>query len=98
MTLFDPIVAARFRKYLPTIFAPYMPPYGAGETSFPLPILDSHHGRDRYPPRERKAPLRRERKLVQISVRPRSTFTDCLSSPIEQRVYHRTDAILTSIS
>jgi hypothetical protein len=40
MTLFDPIVAARFRKYLPTIFAPYMPPYGAGETAFALPSLD----------------------------------------------------------
>jgi len=68
VSLLDPIVAARFRKYLPTIFAPYMPPYGAGETSLPLPILDSHHGRDKYPPRERKAPLGRERKLVQISV------------------------------
>ena len=40
MTLFDPIVAARFRKYLPVPFAPYMPPYGAGETAFALPSLD----------------------------------------------------------
>jgi hypothetical protein len=46
VSLLDPIVAARFRKYLPTIFAPYMPPYGAGETAFALPSLDPYHGRD----------------------------------------------------
>jgi hypothetical protein len=68
MTLFDPVVAGISGDYLPTIFASLVPPYGAGETSLPLPILDSHQGRDRYPPRERKAPLGRERKLVQISV------------------------------
>jgi hypothetical protein len=44
MTLFDPVVAARFRKYLPTIFAPYMPPYGAGRVGVALPSLDPHHG------------------------------------------------------
>jgi hypothetical protein len=27
-------------EYLPTLFAPYMPPYGAGETAFALPSLD----------------------------------------------------------
>jgi hypothetical protein len=44
MTLFDPIVAARFRKYLPTIFAPYMPPTGAGRVGVALPSLDPYHG------------------------------------------------------
>jgi hypothetical protein len=33
-------IAQREREYLPTIFAPYMPPYGAGETAFALPSLD----------------------------------------------------------
>jgi hypothetical protein len=68
MTLFDPVVAARFRKYLPVPFAPYMPPYGAGRDSVSFPSLDPYQGRDRYPSRERKAPLGRETKLVQISV------------------------------
>ena len=46
VSLLDPIVAARFRKYLPTIFAPYMPPYGAGRDSVSFPSLDPYHGGD----------------------------------------------------
>ena len=33
-------------EYLPTLFASPVPPYGAGETSLPLPILGSHWGKD----------------------------------------------------
>jgi hypothetical protein len=33
-------------EYLPTLFAPLVPPYGAGETSLPLPILGSHWEKD----------------------------------------------------
>ena len=33
-------------EYFPTIFAPLVPPYGAGETAFALPSLDPQQGRD----------------------------------------------------
>jgi hypothetical protein len=33
-------------EYLPTLFVSLVPPYGAGETSLPLPILGSHWGKD----------------------------------------------------
>jgi hypothetical protein len=42
VSLLDPIVAARFRKYIPTIFAPLVPPYGAGKAGVALPSLSSH--------------------------------------------------------
>ena len=35
-----PSIAQREREYIPTIFAPLVPPYGAGETAFALPSLD----------------------------------------------------------
>ena len=46
MTLFDPVVAGISRKLCSTIFASLVPPYGAGETSLPLPILGSHWEKD----------------------------------------------------
>jgi hypothetical protein len=46
MTLFDPVVAGISRKLCSTIFVSPVPPYGAGETSLPLPILGSHWGKD----------------------------------------------------
>jgi len=46
LSLYWPSIAQQEREYLPTIFAPYMPPYGAGRDSVSLPSLDSHHGRD----------------------------------------------------
>ena len=33
-------------EYFPTLFAPYMLPRGAGETSLPLPSLGSHWEKD----------------------------------------------------
>jgi hypothetical protein len=33
-------------EYLSTIFAPYMPPYGAAKASVSLPSLDPRHGGD----------------------------------------------------
>jgi hypothetical protein len=33
-------------EYFPTLFVSPVPPYGAGETSLPLPILGSHWGKD----------------------------------------------------
>ena len=46
MTPCQPSIAQQEREYLPTLFAPLVPPYGAGETSLPLPILGGHWGKD----------------------------------------------------
>jgi hypothetical protein len=46
MTLFDPVVAGISRKLCSTIFVSPVPPYGAGETSLPLPSLGSHWEKD----------------------------------------------------
>jgi len=86
------------RELFSTIFASLYAPTGAGETGLAFPSLDSHHGRDRYPVQGRQTPARRGRKLVWMLVRLPSSFMDCLSSLMEKLLYHRTDAILTSIS
>ena len=46
MTPCWPSIARQKREYFPTLFAPYMPPYGAGETAFALPSLDGQLSTD----------------------------------------------------
>jgi hypothetical protein len=35
-------IARQEREYIPTIFAPLVPPYGAGRVGVALPSLSSH--------------------------------------------------------
>jgi len=98
MTPCLPSIARQNWEHLSTIFASLYAPTGAGETAFALPSLDSRYGRDRYPLQGKQAPVRKKRELVWMLGRLLSSFTDCLSSLIEQCVYHETDAALTSVS
>jgi len=94
----QPSIAQQEREYLPPVFASGSPPYGAGETGFPLPSLEPHHGRNECLSGKLQILLREEIALVQAPVSIPSTFTDCLSSLMEQRLYHKTNAKLTSSS
>jgi hypothetical protein len=44
VSLYWPSIAQQEREYIPTIFAPYMPPRGAGKAGLALPSLDPQQG------------------------------------------------------
>ena len=41
-----PSIAQQEREYIPTIFAPLVPPRGAGKAGLALPSLDPQQGRN----------------------------------------------------
>jgi len=51
-------IARQEREYISTIFAPLVPPYGAGETAFALPSLDGQLSTGRTLTLSRQTPIR----------------------------------------
>jgi hypothetical protein len=72
-------------------------PRGQIRVNEELPSLDTHYGEDRVGTDTCLQQACSKSGVSLKLVRHPSAFTDCLSSLIEQRVYHKKDAILTSI-